>query len=772
MTHRLDGILRAVSAQPWAIQPEKLDAILDVLEMRAAGLTFTREEIQARVGDGRRTNAPTAAQGSVAILPMYGVLSQRMNLMSDVSGGTSTEKFAAELDALVNNPQVSAIVLDVDSEGGSTFGIPEAAAKIRAAREVKPIYAVANGIMASAAYWLSAQATEVIASPSAFVGSIGVFGVHTDITGAEEKAGIKRTIISAGKYKAEGIGALGDDARGAMQATVDQMYAMFVADVAKGRGVTASAVRSGYGEGRALLAKDALDAGMIDRVATLDDVVAELTAGQPPGRQRLRAESAPQLAASLGGVLVSGTVVETAASTETAIRLVPVEPNGSTQPSPSAPKAKENTVSDTPTVVPGATSAELATVQAELARRESIAQLCALAGASLSDMNTFIASGKTADQVRQELAGRQKAPSATAVTGMVDREATRPFASLGEQLRAIAHHGMGLGTDKRLLQLNAALSSGAASANVPSDGSFQIQQDFALDLTKDAFGEGTLAGDCSKTPVSGTSDGLRVMYIDETSRATGSRWGGVQVYRGAEGDSPTAKKPQFGEWERRVYDIIGAAKVSERLLDDTTALASVLSESFTNEFDFVVDDEIVRGTGAGQCLGVLNSPALVSVPKETGQIADTVVAENIIKMWARLLPRAKRRAKWYINQEIEQQLQTMQIGTGASGQLVYMPPGGLSGSPFGTIYGRPVQVVEQCSAPGDVGDVILADLSGYKLITKGELQNDDSIHVAFLTHERTFRWLKRVGGAPKLKSALTPYKGSNTLSDHVALAAR
>jgi ClpP class serine protease len=152
MTPKYPGILSAVAATPWAILPEKLEAILDILEMRAEGLRFTRDEIAARVGDGHRVNAPTASQGTVAILPLYGVISQRMNMMSDVSGGTSTEKFGAELDALVANPQVSAIVLDVDSEGGSTFGIPETAAKLRAARDVKPIYAVANGIMASAAY--------------------------------------------------------------------------------------------------------------------------------------------------------------------------------------------------------------------------------------------------------------------------------------------------------------------------------------------------------------------------------------------------------------------------------------------------------------------------------------------------------------------------------------------------------------------------------------------------------------------------------------------
>jgi ClpP class serine protease len=190
---KTDGVLRAACAVPWAIQPEKLDAIFDVLEMHAAGLTFTKEEIQARIGP-QAGPRPQASQGSVAVLPLFGVISQRMNMMSEVSGGTSTEKFAAELDALVSNPQISAIVLDTDSPGGSTFGVPELAAKIRAARDVKPIYAHVNGTMASAAYYLGAQATEIIASPSSLVGSVGVYMVHEDDSEAAAKAGVKRTV--------------------------------------------------------------------------------------------------------------------------------------------------------------------------------------------------------------------------------------------------------------------------------------------------------------------------------------------------------------------------------------------------------------------------------------------------------------------------------------------------------------------------------------------------------------------------------------------------
>jgi HK97 family phage major capsid protein len=129
-------------------------------------------------------------------------------------------------------------------------------------------------------------------------------------------------------------------------------------------------------------------------------------------------------------------------------------------------------------------------------------------------------------------------------------------------------------------------------------------------------------------------------------------------------------------------------------------------------------------------------------------------------------------ATWFINQNVESQLQNMQIGLGVSGALVYMPPGGLSGVPYGTIFGRPVQPIEQCATLGTVGDIILFAPQQYKLIRKGGLQSDMSIHVKFTSNERTFRWIMRVNGGPKLKTAITPYKGSETLSSMVTLATR
>lgn len=374
------------------------------------------------------------------------------------------------------------------------------------------------------------------------------------------------------------------------------------------------------------------------------------------------------------------------------------------------------------------------------------------------------------DAERTATAVRVSTPDEPAIPKVRDgrnRASNQPFASLGEQLVAIVRAGEGIEFDPRLY---GAASGG--SANVGADGGFLIQKDFVPELMKEGFESGALASRCSTHEVSANSDGLEVPYVDETSRATGSRWGGVRVYRRAEAESVTASKPKITKWECRLEDLMGLAYLTDRLSADAPAMEGVFREAFTEEFAFVLDDEIFRGNGAGQCLGVKNAGALVTVSKETGQLADTVVAENIIKMWARVLPRSKSRGFWFINTEVTTQLQQMQIGTGTSGQLVYMPPGGLSQLPYGTIYGRPVIEIEQADALGDAGDISFLDLSQYKLISKGGVQQAESIHVRFLQAEKTLRWMTRVNGAPKLHSAITPYKGASTLSPFVTLAAR
>lgn len=347
-----------------------------------------------------------------------------------------------------------------------------------------------------------------------------------------------------------------------------------------------------------------------------------------------------------------------------------------------------------------------------------------------------------------------------------DREADAPFASLGEQLQAIVTAGSTGVIDPRLLA-----GPTGASAAVGADGGFLIRKEFATELFKMAFETGQLSSRCSETPIGANSDGLEVVYIDETSRATGSRWGGVRVYRRAEAETVAASRPKLGKWELRLEDMMGLAWMTDRLSQDAGAMQAVFEEAFTEEFAFTLDDEIFRGNGVGQCLGVLNSPALVTQTKESGQAADTIVAANIMKIWTRVPARSRANGAWFINAEVEPQLQQMQVG-GSGGQLVYMPPGGLTQAPFGSLYGRPVIPIEQASAIGDVGDITFLDLEQYKLIRKGGVQQDESIHVRFIYGEKALRWIARVNGQPKVKSAITPYKGAATLSPFVTLEAR
>ena len=280
-------IRRLVFSTPWAILPEKMAVISELIALRSRGMRFSVEEIQSRIGTVQPRSG--SGGGAVAVIPVFGVLSQRMNLMSAMSGGTSTEQLGEQIRDAMNDDAVSAIVFDVESPGGNVNGIPELADEIASYRGQKPMVAVANPIMASGAYWLMSQCNEIVVTPSGEVGSIGVITAHEDWSAAYDAAGIKTTLISAGKFKAEGnpFEPLSQEARDAIQSRVDDYYGMFVDAVARGRGTTSKAVRAGFGEGRVVGANDAVRMGMADRVDTLKGTIARLSSGQ--GRARVKA---------------------------------------------------------------------------------------------------------------------------------------------------------------------------------------------------------------------------------------------------------------------------------------------------------------------------------------------------------------------------------------------------------------------------------------------------------------------------------------------------
>jgi len=354
-------------------------------------------------------------------------------------------------------------------------------------------------------------------------------------------------------------------------------------------------------------------------------------------------------------------------------------------------------------------------------------------------------------------------------TGAENAETPKPFRSLGEQLQAVREFFTGRGRDDRLFEVRAA---SGLNESVPSEGGFLVQQDLSAELLKQTYETNEIPNRCRRIPISGPSNSFAMNTVDESSRATGSRWGGLQVYREAEADSTTASKPKFGRIEMKLEKMMGLCYATDENLQDAAQLGAIISQGFTEEFGFKLSDEIIRGTGAGQCLGILESDALVSVAKETGQTADTVVTENILKMWK---SRRGRNLVWLYNQELEDQLDLLKVDVGTGGEMarLFVPPTVPGG--FATIKGAPAIAVEVASGPGDVGDIILADLSQYLLIDKGGIQTAESIHVQFLTDQQTFRFIYRVNGMPMLKSKITPYKRTDSnfyVSPFVALAAR
>lgn len=292
MSLKYTHILQYVASTPWAIHPSKLHELLGVLAFRAAGGTFTPEEIRARIGEPHESADTATKRGAIAVIPVRGVIAHRMGAMDESSGGTSCERIGAMIDQVAADPNIGTVVYDFDTPGGTVPGVQETAAKMFALRGVKKQIAVVNGLAASAGYWLAAQCDEIVSIPSGTAGSIGVFTAHQDLSKALEAEGISVTLISAGKFKVEGnpFEPLSDEAREFLQGRVDAAYAQFVKDVARGRGVTPAAVKSGYGEGRALSAPEAKAAGLIDRIGTMEETLARLMGRGARASGGMRAE--------------------------------------------------------------------------------------------------------------------------------------------------------------------------------------------------------------------------------------------------------------------------------------------------------------------------------------------------------------------------------------------------------------------------------------------------------------------------------------------------
>lgn len=311
--------------------------------------------------------------------------------------------------------------------------------------------------------------------------------------------------------------------------------------------------------------------------------------------------------------------------------------------------------------------------------------------------------------------------------------------------------------DQRLLPLKA---TGMNEA-IPSQGGFLVTQDIAAGIMDHMWGVGTVLSQFRAINVSG--NGIVVNAIGETSRADGSRMGGVRGYWIEEGGTKTSSKPKFRQIDLKLKKVAALCYATDELLEDAVALESWIANNVPDELRFQVEAAIINGNGVGKPLGIIQSPALVSAVRTDASEVDSL---DVTRMWA-LRYAGVNDYVWFINQNVTPQLYNMSIGN----YPVFLPPGGLSGSQYGQLLGRPVIETEYNPGLGTLGDILLVSPSQYVLATKGGVQAASSIHVQFVTDETAFRFVYRVDGEPGWASGVTAYGSTDTISPFVALAA-
>lgn len=331
------------------------------------------------------------------------------------------------------------------------------------------------------------------------------------------------------------------------------------------------------------------------------------------------------------------------------------------------------------------------------------------------------------------------------------------------------------------LQRKLMATAGPSGLNtvVDSEGAFLVPPEFSNSILQKMYSSGQILSRVRKIGLS-TSNELKIPFVNESSRADGSRWGGVQGYWVEEGNEPTKSKPDYGQLSLRLKKCGCVGYVTDELMADSEVAGTLLEQAFADELRFKVENAIFQGTGAGQPLGILNAACTVEVSAETNQTAATIWGPNVTKMEAQLFPRSIPNAVFLVNQSTLPYIRGLTIegrygsaSTSAEGIPIYMPPQGpIREGNYGTLLGYPILPVEYTKAVGTAGDIVLADLSQYMLIDKSGIKADASIHVRFVYGETTFRAFYRVDGAPWWSSALTPFDGGSTLSPFVKLAAR
>lgn len=388
---------------------------------------------------------------------------------------------------------------------------------------------------------------------------------------------------------------------------------------------------------------------------------------------------------------------------------------------------------------------------------------------SLVTLNEDIARAEALQEEERSL------PSTAATVYQVgdDRAGKKPYQGLGEQLAVIAksqrliEQGRSDQIDPRI---KAALGT---SESIPSDGGFLVEPEYTKDLLQKIYTTGEVASRVSSLTMK--SARMVIPAVDEDSRQDGQRWGGILAYWLAEAAPYQGTKPKFSERQLVANKLTCLMYATEELLDDDQMLESYADMVVPDELSFQVDNAILQGSGAGMPLGIWNSPSTLQqaiVSAET-----TISAQDVLNMNSRAFAPYRKDAVWFINQALEPKLYPLAVGSPSLGQYLIYKPAGENGNDTATMMGHPVIPIEQASAPGIVGDITLFCPRGYLLAKKNEVRADSSIHVAFLTGEKAFRWMLRLDGQPWWKKPLQPYYPAGgtappTVSAFVTLGAR
>ena len=365
---------------------------------------------------------------------------------------------------------------------------------------------------------------------------------------------------------------------------------------------------------------------------------------------------------------------------------------------------------------------------------------------------------QVADEIRAELKTESKKLFAEAK----DTDKKSPWDNFGSFAKSVMQ---GI-TDP---QLNTYCKSTGMNIAINADGGFLIPPEFSTALLSAMSEAGELAPKCQNFPI---NNNLSLPFVNNTTQAT-SWTGGVLIYKQAEGVAKTASLPQFAKAELHLHKMTAVIYTTDELLSDSPiALQTFLTTMVSTEMALTKDEDIVNGSGAGECLGLMNAPCLISVTKETDQPADTIVTENVLKMASRMYAPSYRNSVWLISQDSMPQIGVLSLTVGTGGAPVFIAD---IKNPLGSsLLGRPILWSPHCQTIGTTGDIILADFSQYITTTKQGMGMDiaTSIHIKFLEDETAFRFVVRFDGQPWWASARTPKHGNSTVSPFVSLASR